>query len=109
MAGDLDPAIHAPARLRIMAALNALPLGDAISFPRVQALLGLTAGNLITHPRKLDESDYVTSSQSGRGRGSQTKVALTDDGRHALRNYRRALTEILGDDYEKRGPTGLPD
>ena len=92
----LDPVIHAPARLRIMATLNALPPGDTMSFPRLQTLLDLTAGNLTTHLRKLDDSGYVTSQQSGRGRGSQTSVALTDDGRHALRTYRSTLQAILG-------------
>ena len=94
---ELDPVIHAPARLRAVAALNALPPGDAISFPRLQELLGLTAGNLITHLRRLEEAGYVATSQTGRGRGSQTSVSLTADGRHALGVYRRQLREILGE------------
>ena len=49
----LDPLIHAPARLRIVATLAALPEGDALSFTRLQDMLALTPGNLITHVRKL--------------------------------------------------------
>jgi DNA-binding transcriptional ArsR family regulator len=45
----LDPLIHAPVRLRIVAMLAALPDGDALSFTRLQDMIGLTPGNLITH------------------------------------------------------------
>jgi hypothetical protein len=48
----LDPLIHVPARLRIVATLAVLPDGDALSFTRLQDMLGLTPGNLITHLRK---------------------------------------------------------
>ena len=38
----LDPVIHAPARLRIVATLKALPDGDTMSFSRLQDMLDLT-------------------------------------------------------------------
>ncbi len=57
---DLDPVIHVPARLRIMATLDALDAGGWITFPRIQSLLNLTGGNLAVHLRKLEESGYVT-------------------------------------------------
>lgn len=46
----LDPVIHAPARLRIVATL---PDEDRLSFTRLQEMLNLTSGNLITHLRTL--------------------------------------------------------
>jgi hypothetical protein len=39
---DLDPAIHVPARLRIMVTLASLGEGDDLSFTRLQELIGLT-------------------------------------------------------------------
>ena len=45
----LDPLIHVPARLQIMAALATLPDGDQLSFKRLQDMIELTPGNLITH------------------------------------------------------------
>ena len=36
----LDPVIHAPARLRLMVTLAALPGGDNLSFTRLQDLSG---------------------------------------------------------------------
>ena len=50
---ELDPVIHAPARLRIAVTLATLDDGDNLSFTRLQELIGLTPGNLITHLRKL--------------------------------------------------------
>ena len=91
----LDPLIHVQARLRIMATLAALPSGDALSFPRLQDIIGLTAGNLITHLRKLENAGYVVSEKSGNGAASRTSVAITDKGRIALRDYAAALRELL--------------
>ena len=58
-ADSLDPLIHAPARLRIVATLAALPNGANLSFTRLQEMLELTSGNLITHLRKLEDAGYL--------------------------------------------------
>jgi DNA-binding MarR family transcriptional regulator len=92
----LDPLIHVPARLRIVATLAALPEGDELSFRRLQDLIGLTPGNLITHLRKLEDADYIASQKSTNGSGPQTSVSLTSTGRAALDAYRVALSDVLG-------------
>lgn len=91
----LDPVIHAPARLRIVATLAVLPEEDTLSFTRLQDLLGLTPGNLITHLRRLEEAGYLTSETTGNGRASRTSVALTRHGRAAFDAYRDALRHLL--------------
>ena len=96
MTEELDPLIHAPARLRIVATLAALSDGDTLSFTRLQGLTGLTPGNLITHLRKLEDARYIHSEKSGNGRASLTSVALTRDGRTALDNYTATLRDLLG-------------
>jgi DNA-binding MarR family transcriptional regulator len=93
----LDPVIHAPARLRIVVTLAALADGDTLSFRRLQDMIELTAGNLITHLRKLEDAGYVESTKIGSGTTGQTKIALTPDGRTARRTYRKALQQLLGD------------
>ena len=65
---DLDPVIHVPARLRIVVSLATLADGDTLSFPRLQQLLGLTAGNLITHLRKLEDAGPGVRSTKSRPR-----------------------------------------
>jgi DNA-binding transcriptional ArsR family regulator len=92
---ELDPLIHAPARLRIVATLAALPDGDVLSFTRLQDMTGLTPGNLITHLRKLEDADYLTSEKTGNGAASKTTLALTSRGRAALDAYTRALRDLL--------------
>lgn len=95
-AAELDPLIHVPARLRIVATLAALPEGDTLSFTRLQDLIGLTAGNLITHLRRLEEAGYIGVEKSGDGQASRTSVALTRQGRTALESYTAALRDLLG-------------
>jgi DNA-binding transcriptional ArsR family regulator len=91
----LDPVIHAPARLRIMVTLAALPEGDNLSFTRLQDLIGLTPGNLITHLRKLGDAGYVTTVKSGKGVTARTSVSLTRHGRGALDGYTATLRRLL--------------
>ena len=91
----LDPVIHAPARLRIVATLATLPDGDELSFTRLQDILTLTPGNLITHLRKLEDAGYVSTEKTGNGTAGKTTVALTGEGRKALDGYTRALRGLL--------------
>ncbi len=95
-ADELDPMIHVPARLRIVATLAALPDGDTLSFTRLQNMIGLTPGNLITHLRKLQDAGYLSSEKTGNGVASRTSVALSSRGRAALDTYIAALRDLLG-------------
>lgn len=92
----LDPLIHVPTRLRIVATLAALPDGDALSFTRLQNMLGLTPGNLIIQLRKLEEADYISSEKTRNGSAQKTMVTLTRQGRVALGTYTQALRDLLG-------------
>ena len=60
----LDPLIHVPTRLKIVATLAALPDGDGLSFTRLQNMLELTPGNLIIQLRKLEEAGYLSSEKT---------------------------------------------
>jgi DNA-binding MarR family transcriptional regulator len=91
----LDPLIHVPTRLKIVATLAALPDGDALSFTRLQDMLELTPGNLIIQLRKLEEAKYISSERTGAGSAQKTTVALTSQGRAALAAYTRALRDLL--------------
>lgn len=94
---ELDPIIHAPARLRIMTTLDeALADGDEIAFPALQKLLDMTAGNLTTHLAKLEAAGYVASTKTFAGRRPTTLVTITPAGRAAFRAYRTQLLDLLG-------------
>lgn len=92
MADELDPVIHVPVRLRIMVALEQLGPQDDLTFSRLQTVLDLTPGNLITHLRKLEDAGYVVTTKEGRS----TSARLTDRGRVAFAEYRDALRAMLG-------------
>jgi hypothetical protein len=55
--GALDPLIHDPEWLRIVATLAALPDGDELSVTRLQDMIRLPPGSLITRLRELDTPD----------------------------------------------------
>jgi len=92
---ELDSVIHAPARLRIVVTLATLREGDDLSFTRLQDVIGLTPGNLITHLRKLEDAGYVTTVKSGSGVTARTGVSLTPSGRAALDHYTTVLRQLL--------------
>ena len=92
---DLDPIIHGAVRLRVMVTLATLRDGDNLSFTRLQELLGLTPGNLITHLRKLEDAGYVTTVKSGGGVNARTSVSLSQQGRKALDAYTAVLRQLL--------------
>ncbi len=95
---ELDPVIHAQARLRVVASLAALSQGDRIAFPRVQQLLDMTAGNLSTHLRKLEDAGYVEVTKTHERRTPVTYLALTRRGRTAFEDYAAALRTLLTTD-----------
>ena len=92
---ELDPVIHAQARLRVVATLSALGTGDQIAFPKLQKLLDMTAGNLSTHLRKLEDAGYVRVTKTHEGRTPATYLALTRRGRDAFEDYTTALNTLL--------------
>ena len=81
--------------------------GDDLSFTRLQDLIGLTPGNLITHLRKLEDAGYVTTHKNGSGVTARTAVALTNAGRAALDRYTTVLRQLLDSAAPSSpGPTG---
>lgn len=92
---ELDPVIHAQARLRVMTSLAALAEGDRIAFPRLQQVLDMTAGNLSTHLRKLEDAGYLEITKTHERRTPVTYLALTRQGRRAFEDYTAALRTLL--------------
>ena len=68
----------------------------SLAFTRLQQILDLTAGNLSTHLRKLEDAGYVEVTKVIEGRTPATYLALTDAGRAAFTAYRKALAQLLG-------------
>lgn len=62
----------------------------------IQSPLDVTAGNLSTHARKLEEAENVAVTTAHRGRTPVSYLELTTTGRLAFERYRRSLAELLG-------------
>ncbi len=88
----VDPIVHSPARLQILAVLSAVESADFI-FIRRQT--HLTKGNLSSHMSKLEEAGYITVKKEFVGKIPRTVLRLTSDGRTALEAYRKHMTAML--------------
>ena len=78
-----------------MAALSALGGGDRMTFPSLQQVLDMTAGNLSVHLTKLEQAGYVEVTKSFRGRTPTTSAALTHRGRAAFEEYTSAVRALI--------------
>jgi DNA-binding MarR family transcriptional regulator len=87
--------IHQAMRLKIMAALNALPAKGAIEFTRLKVLVGATDGNLGAHLETLEKAGYVAIEKRFEKRKPQTRVRMSPDGRSAFAEHVAYLRKIL--------------
>jgi DNA-binding transcriptional ArsR family regulator len=88
----LDREIHEPARLAILATLNAV---DEADFLFLQRTTELTKGNLSSHLARLDQAGYVEIEKTFRGKIPLTVCRLTKTGRAAFQRYRTILRKVL--------------
>ncbi len=92
---EFNALIHQPVRLRIMAALHALPPEARLEFGRLQEMLEVTEGNLASHLRKLEDAGYIRVEKTFVGRRPRTYVAITEAGRRAFEEHVEALRALL--------------
>ena len=92
---ELDPIIHQPARLQIMAALCNLHPREQVDFTFLKTKLGLTEGNLGAHLGTLEENRYVAVEKTFVLRRPKTFLAATAAGRKAFASHAAALRALL--------------
>ena len=88
--GDVDPIVHEPKRLAILAALMSGPL----TFSELREAVELTDGNLDSHLRKLGEAGYTTKQVRKNGlvrRRRETIYGVSGKGRRAFDDYLAAM------------------
>lgn len=91
---DIDPLVHAPARLMLLTQLYVVEAADATFLVN---RTGLTWGNFSTHMGKLEQGGYVEVEKSFRGKKPLTMIRLTDSGRRAFQEYRASMQQALGE------------
>ena len=94
--------IHQTLRLRLMAALTALPTGDSsldsgLDFSRLKKLTGATDGNLGAHILALEKAGYVRVDKSFVDRRPRTEVTATKAGRAAFAAHVAFLKSVIGE------------
>jgi len=95
MSAGPDEVIHQSTRLRIVSSLNALGAREMMDFGQLKAVLEITDGNLATHLAALEKAGYVQISKDFVGKKPRTRVALTAQGRRALRDHVTYLRSVL--------------
>jgi DNA-binding MarR family transcriptional regulator len=91
--GDLDPVIHAPKRLSIMALLAGSTTTD---FRFLRDHLDVSDSDLSKQMAALEDAGYVSVNKS-RGRGGTTSYRVTRAGRTAYDRHVAALRAVIGD------------
>ncbi|MDN7598582.1 transcriptional regulator [Burkholderia gladioli] len=92
---DLDEIIHQSVRLRIMAALKALPARESIEFVRLRGIVAATEGNLGAHLATLERHGYVRIEKDFAVKKPRTSITLSTAGRRAFERYVEHLRGIL--------------
>jgi DNA-binding transcriptional ArsR family regulator len=93
---EVDPIIHQPTRLRIMASLVGLEDGAQVDFTFLLGLLSLSDGNLSVHLQKLEGAKLIVITKEFVDRHPKTWVRITKQGRKAFEGYVASLESIIG-------------
>lgn len=89
---DLNKAFENKIRLGIM---SALVVNDHLDFNTLKDLLEATDGNLATHLKSLEKSDYIRYKKEFLDRKPNTKYSVTDEGRKAFVKHIKAIEQLL--------------
>ena len=75
--------------------MAALTVNSKLSFNNLKELLELTDGNLASHLKALEKSEYVSVNKSFIGRKPNTTYKVTSSGRLAFELHIKALEEFI--------------
>jgi DNA-binding MarR family transcriptional regulator len=89
---DLDPTIHAPARLKLMTMLTAVSEAE---FATLRDGLEVSDSVLSKHVAGLVEVGYVRSRKGVHAGRRTTWISMTTKGRRALREHVAALRALI--------------
>ena len=89
---DLNKAFENKIRLGIM---SALVVNDWMDFNALKQLLEVTDGNLASHLKSLEKSNYISVKKEFIDRKPNTKYLATVDGKDAFVKHIRAIEQLL--------------
>jgi DNA-binding MarR family transcriptional regulator len=88
----LDPLIHAPTRLQLVATLSAVSEAE---FATLRSALDVSDSVLSKHVSALVSAGYLRSRKSSHAGRRTTWIGLTDVGRQALRGHVAAVRRLI--------------
>ncbi|MEQ8927653.1 MAG: transcriptional regulator [Fulvivirga sp.] len=89
---DLDKAFENKVRLGIM---SALMVNEFMDFNTLKDLLDVTDGNLASHLKSLEKTEYITFKKEFNDRKPHTKYYATEAGRMAFTKHLNAIEQLL--------------
>jgi DNA-binding HxlR family transcriptional regulator len=89
---DLDKAFENRIRLGIM---SSLMVNDYLDFNTLKELLGVTDGNLASHLKSLEKSEYINYRKEFLGRKPNTNYSATTMGKKAFKKHINAIEQLL--------------
>ena len=89
---DINKAFENKIRLGIM---SALVVNDYMDFNALKSLLDVTDGNLASHLKYLEKSEYVTFEKVFLDRKPNTKYAVTPSGKEAFIKHIKAIEKLI--------------
>ena len=77
--------------------ISLLYVVESADFTWIRGQTGLTDGNLSSHLSKLETAGYVIVEKRVKNKKSNTLLKLSEGGRKAFEEYRKQLSQILGE------------
>ena len=89
---DFDKAFENRIRLGVM---SALVVNDFVDFNTLKELLSVTDGNLASHLKSLEKSNYIIYEKKFFERKSNTSYSATELGRKAFMKHLRSIEQLI--------------
>lgn len=93
MIENLNKLFDSRIRLGIM---SALVVNKEMNFNELKELLAITDGNLASHLKTLEESEFVKVQKGFIGRKTNTTYSITKSGEKAFKAHLTALEKMIG-------------
>ena len=75
--------------------MSALVVNESLNFNTLKELLGVTDGNLASHIKSLEKSEYIRVEKEFINRKPNTNYSATEEGRKALLKHIKAIENLL--------------
>ncbi|MTG98322.1 MULTISPECIES: winged helix-turn-helix domain-containing protein [Myroides] len=75
--------------------MSGLMVNESLSFNDLKEYLSLTDGNLASHLKNLEESQYITVTKGFIGRKTNTTYSATEEGKMAFKQHLTYLENLI--------------